>query len=439
MNSVAFYTLGCKLNQTESEGIADAFRLAGFSVVKPSENPDIIIVNTCAVTSKAEQKARRMIRYFLKTEKKVKLIVSGCYAELNKTEIAALDKKRLFVVKGSSKAELLLLPRKLQNGISIENALPDDLNSGNAERTTDTFGFNPSLFSFHSRASLKIQDGCNRACTYCAVHIARGKSVSLASSEILSRLRKIEDSGIDEAVLTGVNICQYNDGNLAELLCQLIDGTKRIKLRLSSLEPDYFFCNDNIDFFKALSSDRIRPHFHISVQSASESILRSMGRCYSKEQLLQIIAKLRSVRDNPFISCDIITGFPGESDANFEETEKFCVEAQFAWIHAFPFSPRPGTKAFDFPSKVSERDAVRRVERLIQLAKQGQVDYNNSWIGKSVFAIREGDNGDSFNALSENYLKLIIAKKGKMPDNGKEFRCKITDFRECAIGEIVYD
>jgi threonylcarbamoyladenosine tRNA methylthiotransferase MtaB len=461
---VAFVTLGCKLNQFETEGIAGAFKHSGWTITGDTKDADLIIINTCAVTSKAEQKARRLIRQCLKSNAKARVIVTGCYAQLNKAEIEALGGERekgegrreegeeseeqgagsrVVVVSAREKALLLDWPVCGEDGVSPRES----------EKIQPAFLFNPADFSFHSRAFLKIQDGCDNACAYCAVRLARGRSVSLDASEALARLRSLEEAGFNEAVLTGVNIAQYraiDGGGLAALLATLLGGTKKIALRLSSLEPDIF---DNA-LFEALRPPRIRPHFHLSVQSASEKILAAMGRRYTAGRLLDIIARLRTVKNDPFLACDIITGFPGESEAEFEKTLIFCEKADFAWIHAFPFSPRPNTAALALAGKVSERDAVLRVEKLTALAKNGRERYIGRNCGRIVSAIRtsgatSGANGtkiipDFIPALTENYLRAYIAPHGSglCPENREEFLCKITAPQNGApridvLGELV--
>ncbi|MDR2864494.1 MAG: radical SAM protein [Spirochaetaceae bacterium] len=457
---VAFITLGCKLNQSETEGIADAFRLSGFSVEQTAHHADIVIVNTCAVTSKAEQKARRLLRFFLKSNQKASFVVSGCYAQLKKNEIENIEtedrtlsaaypgEKRLFVLSGDKKARLIDIPRKLALGARLCEILSQAEErvgeGGQAEvlleknQIDERFAFHPTRFSFHSRAVLKIQDGCDNKCAYCAVRLARGKSVSLPASQALLRLKDIEEAGIAEVVLTGVNIGQYQDKELSEnrpaygsglaaLLRHLLEGTSSIALRLSSLDGDVF----NDELFDVLSHPRIRPHFHLSIQSASEKILSAMGRSYSAEQILAVINRLRLIKNNPFIACDMISAFPGESAEEFEKTLSFCDKANFAWIHAFPFSPREGTEAYALPGKVSEREAALRVHELTRLAKDGRENYIKQSLGGKFRAIREEIklqiNG-FFPALSENYLRLLIAvpENEKEPRCGEEFSCRIT-------------
>jgi len=474
--AVAFYTLGCKLNQLETESIADAFRKAGFTI--DGSRPLLCIVNTCTVTSKAEQKARRIIRQCLGSGCAV--LVTGCYAQLEEKtlkkvllEEKALKKENaaLFIVPGQSKEKLLDLPRYLADG--LKGALSNDLADGGVttggtkvqallapllerwkpDKKKDPFSFNPQSFSFHSRAFLKIQDGCDRSCAYCRVPLARGKSVSLDSGEALNRLKALENAGIAEAVITGVNICQYRDPEcpsrrLPGLLKILLDNTVNIRLRLSSIEPEEglfgaapgMATEKSCDFFEILAHKRIRNHFHLSVQSGSDAVLKAMGRPYTAGNILWITEKLKSIRDDPFLACDIITGFPGETEDDFEQTVSLCKTVDFAWMHIFPYSRRPGTGAAALKKGlVSEKCAGERLDLLMELAKQGRNAYVRRWQGKIVEAVAEsphtmpaeaGEKSDFFPffpALTDNYIKVRVSLGNSCngPEAGKAFLCRI--------------
>jgi threonylcarbamoyladenosine tRNA methylthiotransferase MtaB len=442
MPSAAVQTLGCKLNQLESESIAEAFSRAGFSV-GAGPAADILVINTCSVTSKSEQKARRLIRKALRDNPGGCVIVTGCYAQLEASALAALEgprepelPRRLFVLSGDRKALLLDLPRRLLDsaagpGWAGPEALSRSLerllgpSSGAPDIAGDlSFRFNPGDFSFHSRPFLKIQDGCDRACSYCRVALARGPSRSLDAKTLLARLGELEATGHGEAVLTGVNINQYRSAglDLGGVLAYLLANTRTIALRLSSLEPDGM----DGSLLRILSNRRVRPHFHLSIQSGSPRILERMRRSSSPAAVEAAIRRLRELREDPFLACDIIAGFPGETPAEFAETYDLCRRSNFAWIHAFPYSRRPDTEAWDFPDSVPEREAASRVESLMGLARQGRAAYVGAWTGKTVAAIVEaGDGGEFFAALSENYLRLRLPPPRDPPPPGTVIACQI--------------
>jgi threonylcarbamoyladenosine tRNA methylthiotransferase MtaB len=221
-------------------------------------------------------------------------------------------------------------------------------------------------------------------------------------------------------VLTGVNLNQYAAGgrDLGGLLAFLLEGTGRIALRLSSLEPEGI----TPPLLEVLAHPRIRPHFHLSVQSGSLSVLERMGRPYTPEAVEAAVAALRQAQEDPFLACDIIAGFPGESPEDFEASRELCRRAGFAWIHAFPYSPRPGTGAFDFKNPVPGREAAARVERLLALGRRGRREYLGRWAGRTVEAVVEGGGG---RALSANYLKLLLSPPPVPPAPGSAVRCRI--------------
>jgi threonylcarbamoyladenosine tRNA methylthiotransferase MtaB len=445
----SIYTLGCKLNQIESEAIADAFTRAGFTALPWGEalppesdaSESLLVVNTCTVTSKAEQKARRVIRNALRAYPHATLIITGCYAQLDAPALAELadgTTGRLFVLGGEKKSALLDLADFLTGQSeaelpgSISRWMRDRVSDTFVDKVSDTFRFNPSTFSFHSRASLKIQDGCDHRCSYCRVCLARGKSVSLQPEQALASLRTLEEKGFTEAVITGVNIGQYQSGglDLGALLSYLIVGTGVIRLRLSSLEPDGI----TESLIAALTSPRIWPHFHLSVQSGSPAILARMRRPYKADAIEQSIALLRAIKHDPFLACDMICGFPGENNAAFAETFSLCERVGFAWIHAFPYSPRPGTEAYTanyaVKERVSERETSERVEQLLALAREGRRVYVNRWLGHTVEAVVEsGDDLRFAPAMSENYLRLRVPRDdGVSLIPGSLIHCLINGF-----------
>jgi threonylcarbamoyladenosine tRNA methylthiotransferase MtaB len=434
MASLSIITLGCKLNQLESESIAGVFVSAGWTLVPEEGSADLYIVNTCTVTAKAEQKARRCIRKALKTNPDAICIVTGCYAQMDPEQVQALaPAHRVIILAGDHKDSLLDLPsyaapslfpffpllpltemiRRWQDGMeSFPVSFPLD---------ESRFRFNPADFSFHSRAFLKIQDGCDNHCSYCRVSLARGPNKSQNAEHVLRTLKRLEDTGYAEVVLTGVNISQYRDcqRDLSGLLEYLLTGTERIRIRLSSLEP-HSITRSLID---VIGSGRIRPHIHLSIQSGSPAILQKMHRSYTPEQIEETVCTLRAIKSDPFLAGDIIAGFPGETEADFEQTYQLCSRLDLAWIHAFPYSPRPGTQAFHFPHPVPEREAGRRVDSLITLAHAGRRRYLSRWVGKEVEAVIEARPEPS--ALSENYLKVKLASLPQQKP-GTLIRCTLT-------------
>ncbi len=413
--SISIYTLGCRLNQVESEAVSGAFLNAGFSLSKPGAVPDIFVINTCTVTSKSEQKARRVIRKASSENPGSLVVVTGCYAQLNGPDIEKLG-SNILVIGQAEKSRLLEFPAYIQEteaktGAALKEYLQFRL--GKEPMTTTKFDFLPDTFSFHTRASLKVQDGCNNFCAYCRIPFARGRSESMDFDRAVETALAIEKNGYRELVLTGVNITAYESGGrkLRQLLEAILERTSDIRIRLSSLGP--YDDLDNFAFF--ISQPRICPHFHLSVQSGSDNVLAAMGRKYPAGRLKEITDILRGSGRDPFISGDVITGFPGESDQDFEDSYNLIRDCGFAMCHVFPYSPRPETRAYRMKNRVPERISRQRAERLGKLADQLYLKYIARQKGRREKVIIEEQvvlDGKKYCAgLSSNYLKVLIESR----------------------------
>lgn len=430
---VHFETLGCKLNQIESESACKSFSDFGFEITtspatasekysqKEIEDTLICIVNTCTVTAKAEQKCRRVINLLLKTFVNSSVIVTGCYAEVEKEFISKMN-PRIVVIPGTQKDILTKIPQLIKSEIeknpelkelSLANFIKANLISENLKfLPQDRFKLSTDTFFNHSRSSIKIQDGCANSCTFCRIHIARGNPVSLDANEVLQRVQNLENSGQMEVVLTGVNLSQYRSKlgektiDFADLLEYLNDNTTKINFRISSLYPERV----DEELERVLRKSRVRPHFHLSVQSGSDRILDLMNRPYKAIQIEQAVNRLRNIYKNPFIACDIIAGFPGESEEDFEMTMELCAKCNFTWIHAFPFSPRPGTKAYTMKPIIPQYIVKKRIEKLTNLAENNKNLYIKNFEDVTVKAIVEKRQDKLVRCVTENFLhcELIL-------------------------------
>ena len=493
--AIRIETLGCRLNQAEAESFAALCTDAGFSIytdyaaytlanhsivrqssavsvpngagmiqagmgngasvrklqsaapvrlysVPPSQQTVLCFVNTCTVTGKAEQKARRLIRLLVKIHPYAVILVTGCYAQLEAAEIETLH-PHVLAFPGQQKDLLTAMPEYLAELVrssayfdtpfflsALRTYLTDLLHTGLTDRTRlyksiknqhgdnirgkQLFALSSPHFLFHSRALLKIQDGCNDACAYCRIRLARGKSVSLPAAEVLDRLRGIEETGIPELTLTGVNLSQYRSeaGDFADILRLMLENST-MRIRISSLYPDRI----DEELIPLLAHPQVCPHFHLSVQSGSDTVLKTMHRGYKRATVYRAVSELRRVKDNPFIGVDIITGFPGETEEDFEETYRMCRELNFAGIHAFPFSARPGTEAWKMQPKVPERIAGQRVKRLNELAEMQAAAYIQAWNGKLVYGVAEAPRNGRQNVITENYLSLPLIETSLQTDN----------------------
>lgn len=455
--NIRFETTGCRLNQIESESAARSFLENDFSVIiKPLNAKNdvdsetvVAVINTCAVTQKAEQKDRRMIRLVLEKCPSATVIVTGCYAQLSPDDINAMD-VRVACLPGQMKSRLAdvpeLLKKELGSGEFKAEVFAEKLKSGLFSKSTvrpgtseNAFRLATDSFLAHSRSSIKIQDGCNNMCTYCTINIARGHSVSLDAEEVVRRVQALENAGQSEVVFTTVNIGQYKGKykdsylNFTQLLELCLKSTSKIAMRISSLYPEIV----DDEFCRVISDKRVRPHFHISVQSGSDKILKLMARRYEAKQVLDACNKIKAVKENPFLACDIITGFPGETDEDFQQTMELCKACDFAWVHVFPFSARPGTVAAEMKPKIPQSVSGERAARLAEWAAENKQKYIESYRGKIVDAVLEtvkkpavfasGEGRSIFHAVTENFLHCeISALQGlTAPKPGDAIKLKI--------------
>lgn len=415
---VYVYTLGCRLNQCESEAIADSFSKSGFDVIKDYESADIVVVNTCTVTSKAEQKARRMIRLFSQEAKAV--IATGCYAEVNREEVESLGDNVVIFSLGE-KASILSLPEHIERMTLSNMSVLDSVRSFKISERSP-FSFDAHSFSYHSRAYLKIQDGCDNSCGYCRTTIARGKSVFLEPEVVVERVKRLEDEGFHEIMLTGVNLTNYDhDGEgLGGVMEKILNNMgPDVRLRLSSMEPDHV--DDRL--LDAISDYRVFPHFHIPIQTASDRVLKIVGRKYSISHVEYILKKLREIKDDPFIACDVIAGLPGEREEDWRITYDFLSNNDFAAMHVFPYSSRPGTPLYNTKLRVEERVRDERAAELRKLSERQSRQYLDRQLGKKVEIIAE-KNGEG---TTGNYLKAkIIAPADKRIEEGGLYKGVVT-------------
>lgn len=399
---ICVYTLGCRLNQCESEAIADSFAKEGFTVVGETGDADLYIVNTCTVTAKAEQKARRMIRLF---SSRSPVVVTGCYAQMASQQLETLS-SRVHAVPLVRKASLLSLASHVKASMAGGLTLDDSLDSFTA-LDASVFDYQASSFSYHSRAYLKIQDGCDNSCGYCRVHIARGASSSLGRSEVIRRALELEEAGFNEIVLTGVNLTMYDhEGEgLGRMMLDLIPRLKSTtRLRLSSMEPDHV----DEALIEALTSPSVHPHFHIPVQSASDRVLERCSRNYDMKHLEWVIRRLKEVRDDPFLACDVIAGLPAEGEEEFRTTVDFLKSHGFAALHVFPFSPRPDTALYRAKDRCEERVRDERAGELRRLSDELHSAYVSRQVGRTLEVLLESRKGGSWTGTTGNYLKVSI-------------------------------
>jgi threonylcarbamoyladenosine tRNA methylthiotransferase MtaB len=405
---IGFHTLGCKLNQYETEALASSFRAQGHTVVRGAEEAEAYIVNTCTVTGRADHKSRAAVRSLSRRHPQALLIITGCSAQVEAEALSSLG-ENILIVPQSAKGDLLALAERITQSADVASGLAQ-LRRESTRAGQDPFAFRvKGGLSFHTRAFLKVQDGCDAWCSYCRVPQARGPSRSLDADEVLSRASELESLGHREIVITGVNISSYQskDMGLTRLVRELVGATRAARFRLSSLEPEAV----TGDLAESLSHERICAHFHLPVQSGSDGVLARMKRRYQAARVRQGVGLLRSARQDPFLAADLIAGFPGETPEEHRETVRLIQEMRFAALHVFPFSPRPGTLAAGMRPPVPQRVRDERAAELGSISRALSEAYAKSWVGRIVDVLIEAGAGRAAgeaSGVSGNYLKVTV-------------------------------
>ena len=396
MKRAAFDTLGCKLSFAESSSWARAFEDAGFEIVPASEAADIYVINTCSVTEHADKKGRNLIRRLHRKAPGARIVVAGCQAQLRPSELAALE--GVWAVVGSEfKGDLLR--------IATAETLPEKI-------FVKPIGSNRNYFPAHSstgrtRAFLKVQDGCDYHCTYCTVPLARGDSRNAPIAEIVVQAREIAAAGFKEVVITGVNTGNFGKStgeSFFDLIKALNDVEGIERYRISSIEPN-LLTEEIVDWIAG--GTKFLPHFHIPLQSGCDRILAAMHRRYNTDFFRRRIEYIRSRMEHIFFGIDVIVGFPGETEEDFEQTYRFLEEIRPAFIHIFPYSRRAGTPAAEMPHHVQDSVKTQRVARLEQLCDRLHGEFCAANRGRKEQVLFESTvRGGKMFGYSRNYIKV---------------------------------
>jgi threonylcarbamoyladenosine tRNA methylthiotransferase MtaB len=410
---VAFYTLGCKLNFSETSTISRLFENAGFAKVDFEETPDILVINTCSVTENADKKCKQLVRRAKKINPEVYVAIIGCYAQLKPTEIAQIPGVSL--VLGANEKFNIVEHLEKQNEIGNDSGLLSGEEQEAVvkfENIKQTTSFIPShSMGDRTRSFLKVQDGCDYFCTFCTIPLARGKSRNASISETVSEAQKIADTKIKEVVLTGVNIGDFGQGegeNFFELVKALdqVDGIDRY--RISSIEPNLL--SDEIIRFTLQDSKRFVPHFHIPLQSGSNRLLKAMRRKYLRELYVERVEHIKKLRPDCVIGVDVIVGFPGETDEEFLETVDFLKDLDVSYLHVFTYSERANTTAVKLGEPVPNQIRAQRSKQLHILSDKKKRAFYESQVGskRTVLFEAEEDEGIMY-GFTENYVKVKTA------------------------------
>ena len=428
MKTVAFHTLGCKVNTYESNAMLKIFNEAGYQEVDFKQVADVYVINTCTVTNTGDSKSRQMIRKAIRKNPKATICVVGCYSQTAPEEIEKIE--GVGVVLGTQYRSDIVkyVDEHLETGemvIKVDNVMNlrkfEDLNIDRFKNT---------------RAFLKIQDGCNNFCTYCIIPYARGRVRSRQKESVLNQAQRLVDNGYVEIVLTGIHTAGYgedlDDYSFYELLVDLvkIKGLKR--LRISSIETSQI-SDEIIDLIG--SNEIIVDHLHVPLQAGSDATLKRMNRKYTTAEYLEKINKIRNYLPNIAFTTDVIVGFPGETDEEFEETYNFIKQVNYSELHVFPYSPRKNTPAAKMKDQVNDQIKHERANRLLQLSKELNHEFALKQIGKTLKVLFEKRDGEYLIGHAGDYLKVKV----KTADNliGEIVTIKIDKYDEILEGRVV--
>lgn len=398
---VAFYTLGCKLNFSESSTIGRMMMDAGYAKVDFDDSPDIFVINTCSVTENADKKCKQLVKRAMKINPKGFVIIIGCYAQLKPQEIA--DITGVDLVLGAN--EKFNIVEHLDN---IEKREIARVKNENIRETKD---FIPAYsFGDRTRSFLKIQDGCDYFCTFCTIPLARGKSRNASIAETIQKAEEIGNTEIKEVVLTGVNIGDFGQGGTENffMLVKALDKVNGIdRLRISSIEPN-LLGNEIIDYCLT-KSEKFAPHFHIPLQSGNDRLLKAMRRKYDRTLFAERIEKINQINPYTCIGVDVIVGFPGETEDDFLDTVKFLNNLDISYLHVFTYSERAKTTAIKLGDPVPLFVRKQRSRQLHILSEKKKRSFYEKNIGQIGLVLLEGDNHDGFmHGFTENYIKVKI-------------------------------
>ncbi len=384
---IAFHTLGCKLNQAETENLLWQAINAGYRI-STVEDADTCVLNTCTVTHIADRKARHLTRLWRKKNPRALIIATGCYAERAAQELIAAGAD--IVVGNDRKMQLLSIIDKARHTGCGGLPQPKD---GQACRV---------------RSFIKVQDGCSTRCSYCIVPRVRGGERCLPAASIISEIKARISCGYKEIVLTGTKIGSYRDygTDLRQLVQRILLETAVARLHLSSLQPQ----DISPELLELWQDPRLCQHFHLALQSGSDSVLRRMRRVYSIDDYTKAIALVRQALPHASITTDIMVGFPGETEAEFEESYRFCKEAGFAAIHVFPYSPRPGTAAATMPDQVAEKTKHARRQKMLELSAASSQHFRQRFLGQEMIVLWETEvspGSGIYSGLTHNYIRVL--------------------------------
>lgn len=426
--TVAFCTLGCKVNTYESSAMLRSFVLAGYQEVDFKEVADVYVINTCTVTNTGDSKSRQMIRKAIRNNPKATICVVGCYSQIAPQEIAEIT--GVSIVLGTQyRDQIVTLVNQFEQTKQIIVKIDSVMNLQKFE------DLNIDRFK-NTRAFLKIQDGCNNFCTYCIIPYARGRVRSRSKESVLLQAQTLVDNGYVEIVLTGIHTAGYGldleDYDFYQLLVDLVKVKGLKRLRISSIETSQI-TPEIIDLIT--NNPIVVEHLHVPLQSGCDATLQRMNRKYTTKQFLEKMQKIRSMLPNIAFTTDVIVGFPGETEEEFQTTYHFIKEVNFSELHVFPYSPRKNTPAASMKDQVNDQVKHQRVERLLSLSKQLQAEFCKKQVGKQLEVLIEKVDGEYVIGHAGNYLKVKV--KGSQEMIATIVTVLIEEYQDILIGRVI--
>lgn len=430
--TVSFYTLGCKVNQYETNAMEQQFIKNNYEIVENTQKADIYVINTCTVTNMAERKSRQMLRRVKEINPFAVLVVCGCYAQVAKNELEQIPE--IDIILGiNEKNEIVQIVEKYMKEMSEQNKRSQEAEIDDVSKQKEFLDFGDVTYTEKNRAVVKVQDGCNMFCSYCIIPYARGRIRSRKIESVVSEIKKIAKEEIKEVVITGIHVASYgkdfdNENTFKKIrLIDLLEAINKIdgidRIRLSSLEPTIV----DEEFATRLSKlDKICDHFHLSLQSGCDETLKRMNRKYTTQIYRDAVATLRKYYPEASFTTDVIVGFPGETDEEFAKTYEFLKEIDFYRLHVFKYSPRRGTVAEKMPNQIDGNKKEERSNKLIELSNSTENKHNQSYIGKTVKVLFEEFEDGFFKGHTTNYMMVKVAGEEEQSD---KFVNKILDVK----------
>jgi len=401
MKKVAFYTLGCKVNQYETDSMKSIFEKDGFIVVEFNEVADIYVINTCTVTAMGDKKSRQIIHGAKKNNEQAIVVVTGCMAQASKKEDVAIDGADIII--GNEDRKNVLTIVKSYNGNKLVSV-------GDINKERKFWELDGTVSEERTRAYIKIQDGCDRYCSYCIIPYVRGPVRSRNPEDVIKEVKRMVQKGFSEIVLIGIHLASYGKELKTITLIDILEELNKIeelkRIRLGSLEP--LFINENvIERLKKL--DKVCKHFHLSLQSGCDETLKRMNRRYTTAEYEKRVDMIRNAFPDAAITTDVITGFPGETEEEFNQTYEFLTRIKLSKMHVFPYSIRKGTAAEKMNGQIEKNVKKERAEKLIELSLKNEIEFAKRFVGKDVEVILEkGQTGVYREGYTKEYVKVFF-------------------------------